>query len=152
MNAAQPPTFNGNISWRALRRQFEIVAEHNQCSDRKISTYLITALTGRVADVLPSIPTNTTYVDTLQALKDRFGDQHFAAAYRCQLTTRKQKAEESLQDFATTIELLAHSAYPTTRRPHMKRIRESFRMREEDTDIKFQLLLGGEKTTNEAFR
>jgi hypothetical protein len=39
-NAAQPPTFNGNTSWSAFRRQFEIVAEHNQWSDREKSTYL----------------------------------------------------------------------------------------------------------------
>jgi hypothetical protein len=54
-NAAQPPTFNGNTSWSAFRRQFEIVAEHNQWSDREKSTYLITALKGRTADVLPGI-------------------------------------------------------------------------------------------------
>jgi hypothetical protein len=61
---------------------------------------------GQAADVLPGIPTNTTYGDILQALEDRFGDQHFASAYRCQLTTRTQKVGESLQDFATAIELL----------------------------------------------
>jgi hypothetical protein len=26
MNVAQPPTFNGNTSWSAFQRQFEIVA------------------------------------------------------------------------------------------------------------------------------
>jgi hypothetical protein len=109
-NAAQPPTFNGNTSWSPSQRQFGIVAEHNRWSDRKKSTYLITALKGCAADVLPGIPTNTTYEDSLQALEDRFGDQHFAAAYRCQLT-RTQKAGEFLQDFAT--DLLTDRAYPT---------------------------------------
>jgi translation initiation factor 2B subunit (eIF-2B alpha/beta/delta family) len=113
VSAAPPPTFNGSTSWSVFRRQFEIVAEHNRWSNWEKSTYLITALKGRAADVLPEIPTNTTYKNTLQALEDRFGDQHFAAAYRCQLTTRTQKAGESLQDFATAIELLAHRAYPT---------------------------------------
>jgi hypothetical protein len=84
--------FNGNTSWSAFRRQFEIVADHNQWLDREKSTYLITALKGRAADMLPGIPTNTIYGDTLQELEDRFRDQHFAAAYRCQLTTRTQKA------------------------------------------------------------
>jgi hypothetical protein len=79
-NAGQPSTFNGNISWSAFRRQFEIVAGNNQWPDREKSTYLIRALKGRAADVLPGIPTNPTYKDTLQALEDRFGDQHFAAA------------------------------------------------------------------------
>jgi hypothetical protein len=87
-SVAQPPKFNGNTSWSV----FEIAAEHNHWSDQEKSTYLIIALKGRAADVLPRIPTNTTYEDTLQALEDRFGDQHFAAAYHCQLTTRTQKA------------------------------------------------------------
>jgi hypothetical protein len=64
-NAAQPPKFNGNTLWSAFRRQFKIVEEHNQWSDREKSTYLITALKGRAADVLPGIPTNPTYKDTL---------------------------------------------------------------------------------------
>jgi hypothetical protein len=120
-NAAQPTAFNGNTSWSAFRRQFEIVAEHNQWSDREKSTYLITALKDRTTDVLPGIPTNMTHGDTLQALEDRFGGQHFAAAYRCQLTTRTQKAAESLQDFVTAIELLSHRAYPTLPEEHVGR-------------------------------
>jgi hypothetical protein len=118
-NAAQPPTFSGYSSWSAFRHQFEIVTEHNLWSDREKSTYIITALNGRAANVLPGIPTNTIYDDTLQPLEDRFGDQHFAAAYRCQLTTRIQKAGESLQDFATAVELLAHRAYPTLPEDHI---------------------------------
>jgi hypothetical protein len=82
-NAAKPPTFDRNTSWSAFRRQLEIVAEHNQWSDLEKSTYLNIALKVRAADVLPGILTNTTYEDTLHALKDRFGDQQFAAAYRC---------------------------------------------------------------------
>jgi hypothetical protein len=98
MNEAQPPTFKGNTSWSMFQRRFETVVEHNQWLHW-------------VADVLPSIPTNTTYEDILQALEDRFSDQHFAAAYRCQLTMTTQKAGESLQDFAMA-DLLAHYAYP----------------------------------------
>jgi hypothetical protein len=110
--SAQPPTFDGNTTWSVFRRQFDVVAEHNQWSDWDKSTYLITALKGRAADVLPGIPTNTTYEDTLRALEDRFGDQHFAAAYRCQLTTWIQNTGESLQDFATAVETIARRAYP----------------------------------------
>jgi hypothetical protein len=42
-NAAQPPAFNGNTSWSAFHRQFEIVAEHNQWTNWEKLTYLITA-------------------------------------------------------------------------------------------------------------
>jgi hypothetical protein len=62
-----------------------------------------------------------SYVNTLQALENCFGDQRFAAAYFCQLTTGIQKARESLQDFAMTIELLAHRAYPTLPEDHTGR-------------------------------
>jgi hypothetical protein len=103
-NTVQPPTFDGKTSLSTFWRQFETVAEHNMWSDKEKSTYLITTLKGRAADVLAGIPINTPYGDTLQTLEDRFGYQHFAAAYRCQLTTRRQKAGESLQEFATAIE------------------------------------------------
>jgi hypothetical protein len=103
--------------------------------------------------VLPGIPTHTTYGDTLQALEDRFVDQNFAAAYRCQLTTRTQKAGECLQDFATAIELLAHRAYPTLPENHIGReAGKAFAYGVEDPDIKIQLLVGGEKTVNDALR
>jgi hypothetical protein len=150
-NTAQPPAFNKNTSWSAFRHQFKIVAEHNQWSDREKSTYLITALKGQVADVPPGIPTNTTYEVNLQALEDWFGDQHFAAAYRCQLTTRIQTARVSLQDFATATELLAHRAYPTLPKDHIRReAGKAFAYGVQDPDIKIQLLLGGEKTVHEA--
>ncbi|PNF17836.1 hypothetical protein B7P43_G05714 [Cryptotermes secundus] len=85
------------------------------------STYLITALKGRAAEVLPGIPANTTYEETLQALENRFRDQHFAAAYHCQLRTRTQRPGESLQDFATAIELLSRCAYPNLPPDHIGR-------------------------------
>jgi hypothetical protein len=110
--AAPPPTFDGTTSWSVFQRQFEIVAEQNRWTNREKSTYLITALKGREADVLPGIPTNTTYENTLQALEDRFGDKHFDVAYPCQARTRTQKAGESMQDFATAIELPTHMPTP----------------------------------------
>jgi hypothetical protein len=152
-STVQPLTFNGNSTWSVFRRQFEIVAEHNHWSDRDKSTYLITALKGRAADVLYSILTSTTYEETLQALEDHFGDQHFSAAYRCQLTTRTQKTGESLQDFATAIEQLAHRAYPTLPEDHIRsEAGRAFACGVKDPDINIELLLGGEKTVNEALR
>jgi peptide subunit release factor 1 (eRF1) len=152
-NTAQAPTFDGKTFWSTFRRQFETVAKHNMWSNREKSTFLITALKDRAADVLAGIPINTPYEDTLQTLEDRFGDQHFAAAYRCQLTTRRQKAGESLQEFATAIELLAHRAYPTLPEDHIGReAAKAFAHGIDDHDIKIQLLLGGEKSLNETLR
>jgi hypothetical protein len=149
-STVQPPTFEGKGTWSVFRRQFEIVAEHNRWSDREKSTHLITALKGRAADVLYGILTDTTYEETLRALEDGFGDQSFSAAYRCQLTSRTQKAGESLQDFATAIEQLAHRAYPTLPEDHVRReAGRVFTYGVRDPDIKIQLLLGGEKSVNE---
>jgi hypothetical protein len=78
-------------------------------------------LQGRAADVLHGIPTSDTYKETLQALEDRFGDQHFAAAYCSQLTARTQKPGESLREFATAIEQLTSRAYPTLPEEHIRR-------------------------------
>jgi hypothetical protein len=76
--------FEGTTSWAVFRRQFETVAQHNHWSPQEKSAYLITTLKDRVTDVLHGIPTNATYEETLQALEDRFGGQHFAAAFRQQ--------------------------------------------------------------------
>jgi hypothetical protein len=100
--------------------------------------------------VLHGIPTSATYEETLQALEDHFGDRHFPAAYRSHQKTRTQKAEESLREFATAIEQLALSAYPTLPDEHTKReAGRAFADGVEDPDVKIQLLLG-EKTVNEA--
>jgi hypothetical protein len=103
--------------------------------------------------MLLGIQTNTTYENTLQALEDRFGDQQFAAAYRCQLTTRIQNPREPLQDFATAIEMLAHRAYPNLPADYVAReAGKALTYGIRDADIKIQLLLGGEKMVNEALR
>jgi hypothetical protein len=60
-------------------------------------------------------------------------------------------AGESLQDFATAIEQLAHRAYPTLPEDHIRReAGRAYAYGVKDLDIKIQLLLGGEKTVNEA--
>jgi hypothetical protein len=120
-SAMQLPKLDGTASWTVFRRQFETVAEHNGWTGLEKYTYLITALQGRVADELHGIPTSATYEETIQALEDRFGDQHIAAAYRSLLKSRKQRAGESLRDFTTAIERLAYRAYPMLPEEHIRR-------------------------------
>jgi hypothetical protein len=103
--------------------------------------------------VLHGVPRGATYEETIEALEDRFGDQHLAAIYRSQLKTLTQKAGESLQEFATAIEQLAHRAYFALPEDHVrKEAGRAFTDGVEDPDIKIQLLLGGEKAVNEALR
>jgi hypothetical protein len=134
-SASPPPTFNGTTSWSVFRRQSEIVAEHKSWSNREKSTYIIRALKEREANVLPGIPTNTTYENSFQALEDRFGDQHFAVANRYKVRTRTQKAGESLQDFASALEFLEHRANPTLPEDHLGReAGKTFAYRVQDND------------------
>jgi hypothetical protein len=107
----------------------------------------------RATDVLHGIQRKVTYYETLLALEDRFEDQHFSAAFRSHLKTRTHTAGASLQKFATFIEQLAHRAYPTLPKEHIRRQSgKEFADGVEDPDIKIQLLLRGEKTVNEALR
>jgi hypothetical protein len=61
------------------------------------------------------------YVKTVEGLEDRFGDQHLVTAYSTQLKTRNQIVGESLQQFATTIKLLTHPAFPALHENYVHR-------------------------------
>jgi hypothetical protein len=101
--------------------------------------------------VLHSIPTSTTYEDTLQAREKNFGDQHFVAAYRSQQGHRRPVS--SYKGFASAIERLAHRAYPTLSEDNIRReTGNAFSYCVRDPDINIQLLLGGEKTISEVIR
>jgi hypothetical protein len=67
-------------------------------------------LQARATDVLRGVPKGETYEETLEALQDRFGAQHLAAAYHNWPKTRTQGVGESLQEFSTATEQLAHRA------------------------------------------
>jgi hypothetical protein len=78
---AKLPKFDGTTSWAVFRRQIENAEEDNCWTHSGKSTYLITALQGRATDVLHGVPKCAIYEETLEALEDRFGDQHLAADY-----------------------------------------------------------------------
>jgi hypothetical protein len=66
---------------------------------------------------------------------------------------RKQKAGESLQDFATAIQQLARRAYPASPEEHIRReAGKAFVVGIQDYDINIRLLLGSEKTLSEALQ
>jgi hypothetical protein len=110
-------------------------------------------LTGSATDKLHKVPKGATYEETLEALENQFGDQHLATPYHSRLKTRTQGVGESLQEFATAVEQLAHHAYPALPEDHIRReAGKAFADRVEDPAIKIQLLLRGEKTVNEAVR
>jgi hypothetical protein len=87
------------------------------------------------SDVFHGVLKEATYEETIKALDDHFGDQHLATAYHIQLKTRAQGVSESLQDFATTVEQLAHSAYTALPKDNVRReAGRAFADRVEDPD------------------
>jgi hypothetical protein len=131
--------------------QFKIVTKHSCWMHQEKSTYLIDTLQGWATVVLHGVLKGATYEEILEALDDHFGDQYLAAMYCSQLQTRTHGVGESMQEFATAIEQLA---YPTVPEDHIRmEVGKVFANGIEDTTIKIQLLLvGGEKTVNEALR
>jgi hypothetical protein len=67
------------------------------------------------------VPKGATYEETLEALEDRFGEEHLSAAYGSQLKTKAQDVGEFLQEFATAVEQLAYSAYRALPEDHVRR-------------------------------
>jgi hypothetical protein len=147
--AAKPPKFSGTKTWAVFRCQFETAAEHNYWTCQNKSTYLITALQGWATDMLHGVPKSTAYEETWRSTSET----STLPPRISQLKTRTQGVTESSQEFTTAIEQLAHSTYPTLPEDHIRReAGKAFTDRIEDPDIKVQLLLGGEKTVNEALR
>jgi hypothetical protein len=51
-------------------------------------------------DILHSVPTEATYEDIFEALKDSYADIKTVMAYRSQLKARTEDNGETLQEFA----------------------------------------------------
>ena len=96
-------------------------------------------------------PTPLQYEDIVGALWDRFGDHQLAAAYRSQLKAEVQASGETLQEFTAAVEQLAHCAFvglPVTF--IQTEAAHSFIDSVPDWEVKQHLLMGGDRTLNEA--
>jgi hypothetical protein len=81
-STAQPLIFDGSTPWAVFRRHFHTVAEQNQWTSLEKSINLLTALRGRPANLLITIPFNATYEDILLVLAARFGTERRAPIYQ----------------------------------------------------------------------
>ena len=77
-----PPKFEGATSWAVFHRQFEAAAVQNNCMPSEKAAHILSVLHGKEADILHTVPAEATYEDIVESLRDRFGDQQLAAAYR----------------------------------------------------------------------
>ncbi|KAJ8914504.1 hypothetical protein NQ315_002777 [Exocentrus adspersus] len=91
------PTYDGKVSWNTYLRQFEAVA-----------------LRGEALEVLRTIPeASPTYATLTSALEKRYGDAHLQHVYQAQLRRRRQRFEETLQQYEADISRIVNLAYPT---------------------------------------
>jgi BMFP domain-containing protein YqiC len=99
----ETPKFDESTSWAVLCLQFEAVARHYKWAHCVKATRLVAALQGEASDVLHGVPERAMYEETVEALEDRFGYHHMAAAYHSQLKARTQDDGESPQESATAV-------------------------------------------------
>jgi FKBP-type peptidyl-prolyl cis-trans isomerase (trigger factor) len=85
-----------------------------------------------------------TYKDVTEALENSYSDHHLEAALNSQLKRRNQLAGESLEEFATATNQLAHRTnIELPKHLISKEATCAFANRVREQDIIQQLLLGG---------
>ncbi|KAJ8912584.1 hypothetical protein NQ315_005747 [Exocentrus adspersus] len=106
------PTYDGKVSWNTYLRQFEAVVRNWREEDK--ATSLIAALRGEALEVLRTITkTSPNYATLTSALERRYGDAHLQHVYQAQLRSRRQRFEETLQQYEADISRMVNLAYPT---------------------------------------
>ncbi|KAJ8911398.1 hypothetical protein NQ315_013535 [Exocentrus adspersus] len=106
------PTYDGKVSWNTYLRQFEAVVRNWREEDK--ATSLIAALRGEALEVLRTIPeASLNYAVLTSALERRYGDAHPQHVYQAQLRSRRQRFEETLQQYEADISRMVNLAYPT---------------------------------------
>ncbi|GFW47063.1 uncharacterized protein TNCV_55171 [Trichonephila clavipes] len=106
-------TYGGKTNWEVYKIQFGIISEANRCTEEVKSCQLVASLRGEAAEVLQTL-TDTELLNfnsLYNALDLRFG-QKFSKDYaRLQMKKRRQKPEESLQEYAFEMQRLTTLAF-----------------------------------------
>ncbi|XP_049316559.1 uncharacterized protein LOC125779323 [Bactrocera dorsalis] len=105
-------TFDGSIPFQIFKLQFEKTAMANNWNTADKVASLFVSLKGPAAEILQTIPDceRDNYEALMSAIERRYGSEHRKQIYQIELQNRGQKMNESLQEFATEIERLAHLA------------------------------------------
>ncbi|KAJ8912214.1 hypothetical protein NQ315_009038 [Exocentrus adspersus] len=92
--------------------KFEAVVRNWREEDK--ATSLIAALRGEALEVLRTITeASPNYATLTSALERRYGDAHLQHVYQAQLRSRRQRFEETLQQYEADISRMVNLAYPT---------------------------------------
>ncbi|KAJ8915474.1 hypothetical protein NQ315_003237 [Exocentrus adspersus] len=145
------PTYDGKVSWNIYLRQFEAVVRNWREEDK--ATSLIAALRGEALEVLRTIPeASLNYAVLTSALERRYGDAHLQHVYQAQLRSRKQRFEETLQQYEADISRMVNLAYPTAPAEVIEQLSVSnFIEGLRDPEIGQLVRLARSKTISEAF-
>jgi hypothetical protein len=99
---------------------------------------------------LPTVYTVSIQKQFIEALECCFWDHQLAMAYHSQLKARTQLITEFVEEFAATIEHLAHRVHVGLPQYVQREAAYAFFNRIRDQELKFHLLICDEKTLDEA--
>ncbi|XP_049306033.1 uncharacterized protein LOC125776636 [Bactrocera dorsalis] len=133
------PTFDGSIPFQIFKLQFEKTAMANNWNAADKVASLFVSLKGPAAEILQTIPDceRDNYEALMSAIERQYGSEHRKQIYQIELQNRGQKMNESLQEFATEIERLAHLANADAPMDYIERVKiQSFINGIRDVDTK----------------
>ncbi|XP_017479772.1 PREDICTED: uncharacterized protein LOC108369219 [Rhagoletis zephyria] len=118
------PSFDGTMPFQVFKLQFEKTATANHWNMEDKSAALFVALKGPAAEILQTIPNcERKRYGALNAVERRYGSEHRKQIYQMELENRCQKPNETLQEFVSEIEKLAHSAIGVASGEHLERVK-----------------------------
>ncbi|XP_067618021.1 uncharacterized protein [Eurosta solidaginis] len=106
------PSFDGSVPFQVFKLQFEKTAAVNNWNAEDKVAALLVALKGPAAEILQTIPEGerNNYEALMAAVERRYGSEHRKQIYQIELQNRHQRANETLQEFASDVERLDHLA------------------------------------------
>lgn len=147
----QWPSFSGQDDWTAFKRRFEAAAMANGVTtEEKKMAILIARLDGPAASVLDGIQAPLTYMAIIGALDVRYGNHHMQEVFKAQISDRRRRPGETLQELAADIQSVARLAYPAyDTNAREDRMIEIFIAAIEDAQLKVHLKTNKKTTMTE---
>jgi hypothetical protein len=95
--------------------QFELISEYNNWTASVKAIELLTALTddAMVYASFLSSDVKSSFSSLGAAMASRFGDHGYPEIYRQELHTLKKLSRETIQEYASRVEMLVRKSFPT---------------------------------------
>jgi hypothetical protein len=138
--------FDGSTYWAMFRRQFHSICQGRTTGHPKGKSCAYSFCRGK----LPTFYTASIQKQFIEALECCFWDHQLAVAYHYQLKARTELITEFLEEFAATIEHLTLRALVGLPQYIQREAAYAFFNRIRDPELKFPLLVSGERTLDKA--